>query len=210
MVSIVLTYISLEGVSSEFILRTHKAAIKYAGVILLTLTICAFYAIGYYGYVYGDARISALTYQMERGVFKGLYTAPVRGEALIHLEDEIQKVTDAQDFVLFMDQAPQAYLMTRAAHSTPTTIDILVYTRVYSGRFVEGFDFKSDFVLQEYFRVSGREPNKIIYIQNKEVLEHLSLWDDDFKFNKYVSENFTQVYANDAEHFAIIVFERIG
>jgi hypothetical protein len=185
-----------------------KTILVNTGVIALTVALCASYTAGYYGYVYMDGPVGTLTYRMDSGVFRGLYTLEERGKALIYLEDEIQKVTNEQDFVLFMDQFPAAYMMTRAAHSAPSTWDILLYAYAYQNLFVEGFDSNDDFLLQEYFRVSGRTPDKIIYVLDKERLEHLSLWNSDYRFTRYVTQNFVQTYANDAELFSIIVFER--
>jgi len=208
MLSILLTYYALENASIPFLSNASKMIAVHIGAIMLTAAFCTVYIVGYYGFVYRDQPIPKLTYRMERGVFKGLHTVPERGKALIHLEDEIRKATNAQDIVLFRDQAPPAWLMTEAGHSTPSTWDILQYTYTYANRFIEGYDPTADFLLHEYFRAFGRKPNKIIYIQDRERLEHLSLWDENHKFNQYVNENFTQIYANNAERFAIIVFER--
>jgi hypothetical protein len=63
-------------------------------------------------------------------------------------------------------------------------------------------------LLHECFKASGKSPSKIIYVQDKERLEHLSIWNENYRFNQYVKQNYKQTYANNAEQFAIIVFER--
>ena len=209
MISILLSYAALEKMNIPTLPENLIKVGSYIGLVLLTIAFCSTHIISYYKYVYRDNPVNTLTYRMERGVYRGLYTLEQRGKALIYLEDEIQKVTSQNDTVLFMDQAPQAYLMTHAMHNAPSTWNILQYTYVYNDRFVEGFDSRSDLPLQEYFRIAGREPDKIIYVQDKERLEQLSLWDDDYKFNQYVSKYYEQTYSNNADQFAIIVFVRI-
>ena len=207
-ISILLTYFALQNIHIPNLTNSQKSVVIYVCAITLTVVFCAPYTIGYYGYIYRDQPIPLLTYKMERGVYKGLYTDEERGRALIHLEDEIKNHTNEHDLVMFRDQAPQAYMMTQARHCTPSTWDMLFYVTAYNNRFIEGYDYTDDFLLQEYFRIAGKEPNKIIYVQDKERLEHLSLWDENYKFNKYIKSHYRQTYANNEDQFAIIVFEK--
>jgi len=206
-VSFALMYYSLMEITIPRI-EKYKPVIANACIIAMAVLVSIVYLKGYYGFVYRDAPIPELTYKMESGVYKGLYTVEERGKALVFLEREIQKVTGEQDKVLFKDQVPQAYLMTKARHCTPSTWDIQQYTYVYKNLLQDDYDSMDDSLLHEYFKSSGRIPSKIIYVQDKERLEHLSIWDENFRFNQYVEQNYRQTYANNADQFAIIVFER--
>ena len=207
-VCIALTYVALENTHMPLLGIAKKSIVIHVGSILLTAVICSACVLNFYIYVYRDAPVHSLSYKMESGVFKGLYTLEERGKALIYLEQEIQKVTDSNDLVLFRDQSPQAYLMTNAKHCAPSTWDSLQYSYGYNNLFDESYDSNNDFLLQEYFRAIGHEPDIIIYVQDNERLEHLSLWDNDFKFTQFVKQNYTQTYANNAEQFGIVVFVR--
>jgi len=211
-ISIILTYQTLKNTSFKVLRGVQKSIEEYAGVIVLTFVICASFISGYYLYVYRDAPVNEMTYKMESGVFKGLYTTQEHGSALIHLEKEIQKITQPQDMVLFMDQAPHAYMMTHAAHATPSTWDLLQNMYIYDviPRFIEGYDPNSGFIMHEYFRISGRVPNKIIFILDKERIDFISLWDEENKFTQYIKQNYVQTYSNNAKLFPVIMFEKVS
>lgn len=207
--SLILLYYALMDIPLPPPLAVRKSVISNICILFLTATFSVAYITGYYGYVYRDAPVSSLTYKMEKGVFRGLYTIEERGKSLIYLEDEIQKVTNENDRVMFRDQAPQAYLMTKAKPCAPSTWDSLQYSYYYNNLIEEGYDARDITLLLEYFKAAGKEPTKIIYILNKERLDYISLWDDDYPFTKYVKQNYQQIYTNDADQFAIIAFERI-
>ena len=210
MLCISLTYYVLESTYApdEFV-NVQMSVVKYAGVVALTSVFCLSYIIAHYSYVWNEAPISQLHYKMEKGVFKGLYTAEERGSAIIFLEDEIMRNTSPQDTVLFMDLFPAAYLMTQAEHCAPSTWDLLHYNVAYAGWFKDGFDYTDDSLLHRYFEAAGKIPSKIIYIYYREHPDRISLSDDNFKFNKYVEQHYAKVYTNDKEMYAIVIYERI-
>ena len=94
-VCIALTYIALENTHMPLLEGAKKATAIRASAMLLAAIICTAYIVNFYSYVYRDEPVRALTYKMESGVFKGLFTLEERGEALILLEHELQKATDA-------------------------------------------------------------------------------------------------------------------
>jgi hypothetical protein len=176
------------------------------------------------GFLYGKLRntpeglpASALTHTVESGFFKGIRSAPERGQAITFLESEIRRHTDENDRVLFLDLAPYAYMMTDAKHNTPTTWDIIGYFLAYPtrhadsmrrDRYVEGSDYANDRLLHEYFKTVGEYLTKIIFINDPEWIEQISLLDDNWPFNGYIAQHYTQTYANDAALYSITVFTR--
>lgn len=200
MLSILFTFFILERIPSLiFSSQAGKDARDYGLVILLTFLVAALHIAGYYGYVYRDAPVSELTYKMEKGVYKGIYTKEQRGKALIFLEEEIKRLTNEEDTVLFMNQAPEAYLMTKAEHCAPSTWDITLYS----------YNFTDDQLLHKYFKAAHKVPSKIIYIRDRERQAQLSLEQEDYPFNKYLKQNYKLVYANNEEHFQLILFEKL-
>ncbi|MCL1789753.1 MAG: hypothetical protein FWG40_00080 [Peptococcaceae bacterium] len=209
LVSFVLMYHALKDIPWPVCLSSlRKSIVPCLCVVILSGTVAIAFLTGYYSYVYRDAPLSELTYQMEKGVYKGLYTVEERGKAIIYLEEEIRNATTAQDTVLFMDQMPAAYLMTVSEFCAPSTWDILNYSYAVRGELDPGYDSMDDALLQAYFGVSGKEPTKIIYIHNNERLDHLSLDNDGYRFNQYVEEHYVKSYVNDEALFGLVVFEK--
>ena len=101
-----------------------------------------------------------------------------------------------QPDVLFMDLAPEAYLMTNAKHCAPSTWDMTLYA----------YGFNDDFLLQSYFDVSKQQPTKIIYVEMATYDETPSIEIDEYNFTKYVKANYHLTYSNSAELFQMAVY----
>ena len=147
--------------------------------VLCSLTFFAIFLLNYYGYVYRDNPISQLNYKVESGIYKGLYTTEGKGKGLEELEKTIRLETNHSEKILFMDNAPMAYLMTDATHCAPSTWEIQSYS----------YGFKDDKLLRKYFERTGCTPDKIIYIFTGRD-KVLSIDSENYKFNDYVNTNY--------------------
>lgn len=132
-----------------------------------------------YGYVYRDEQISDLTVKVESGIWKGLYTTENRALDVVKLEDYIRQITSKDDNILFMDWCPFGYLMSNGSACSPSTYDNLLYAH--------GTNLPQ--VMFDYFQEVEKTPDKIIYVDFGKV-EKLSIEDKEWKFNKFVEENY--------------------
>lgn len=123
---------------------------------------------------------SALKTRVENGVYAGIYTTNAKATAVQELETYIRTNTSKEEFVLFMDRVPMAYLMTEAHPCSPTSWDPQLYS--------EGNREKST-MLEDYFTVVGKIPDKVIYVDIGSN-EGLSIESDEYDFTQYVKSHY--------------------
>lgn len=169
----------------------NKALLLFIAGAFAVYTLSVQYAV-----VYRDDPISALTCQVERGVYKGLYTTPERAEALQELEDQLQARVSPGEAVLFADLMPMAYLMTDGLPCTPSTWDPCYYR----------YGFQDDDLYQSYFEKTGRVPDKIFFIQSEE--RPLSIDDPDNEFAAWVHTHYTLAETVGEGRFSFRLFIR--
>jgi len=201
MTCMMLNYYVLKDITFPLLPTVCKEKTQRACTLTLAIIICASFTFSYYAFVYHDQPINQLTYRMESGVYKGLYTEQNRGRGIIQLERVIREVTDESDYVYFRDYAQQAYLMTEANLLAPSSWDILEYSSNVS-RF-------SDSLIHSYFDTVGQIPTKIIYVLNREInVSHPSIENEGFLFNRFVEENYIRTFTKDMELFLVIMYEK--
>lgn len=147
--------------------------------ILLSLFISATQIKSNYTFFYREHGFKDLKYKVESGIYKGCYTTSSKAKSIQNLEIYLRKHVDKNDKILYRDSAPMAYLMTNAKFVTPCTWDITLYT----------YGFNTDFMLQQYFKLTNHYPTKIIYIASGRD-EQLSIDNEDYVFTKYVKQNY--------------------
>ena len=137
-----------------------------------------------YGEFYSDGQyvpVKNLTTRVDEGVYAGLYTTPEKAVLLQELESYIRANTSEEEYVLFMDRVPMAYLMTEAEPCSPTSWDPQLYS--------SGYREESN-MLQDYFETVDRVPDKIIYVQTSNT-RTISIEDDNYRFTQYVKQNYS-------------------
>lgn len=140
-----------------------------------------------------------LTTRIKEGVYSGIYTTEEKAAALQGLETYVRSNTNAGEYVLFMDRAPMAYLMTDAHSCSPTSWDPQLYS--------EGFKGDST-MLQDYFAVVNQTPDKVIYIQTSSD-KLTSIESDDYKFSQYVKHNYSLESEDTIENmYKVMVYSR--
>ena len=161
----------------------------------LGICFACFFLSSSYAYVYRDAPVSQLTYQVESGVYRGMYTLPERGKSVERLEQSIRSAVSPRDAVLFSDLFPMGYVMTDANPCTPSTWDPTYYR----------YGFQDMAILQAYFDETGRTPDKIIYV-NSEGRE-LSIDDPRSELAAFVREHYVCTQTVGEGLFSFRVFE---
>lgn len=129
----------------------------------------------------GYAPISVITTQIKEGIYAGIYTTEQKAAALPELETYIRLNTNAEEYVLFMDRAPMAYLMTDANACSPTSWDPVLYTEGYKGE---------PAMLWDYFAVVNQTPDKVIYIHTSSD-NPISIEQDNNKLSDYIKANYS-------------------
>lgn len=150
-----------------------------------------------YAYSYVEAPLPELDTPVTQGVYKGLRTTKERAEGLMALEAELRANTDAEEYVLFLDNVPMAYLMTDAMHCSPDAWDGANYSK----------GANSDRWYLTYFKETGKTPDKIIYIHTGRD-DHVSILEEGYKFNDFVHDGYIQEYENDTARFPLYIYSR--
>lgn len=144
-------------------------------IILLVFTL----NVSYYTYMYREENMNNLTYKVEKGIYKNLYTTPERGETVEQIELYLNSMLNSEDTVLFMETTPFAYLMSDAKAFSPSTWDLTKYSN----------GFNDDSLYQRYFNIKNGYPTYIVYI-NTGRDKVLSIDVDNYKFTKFVKNNY--------------------
>jgi len=189
-----------EELCEEFgIIKLRNSVSTYAGIGLSVLCIIVRVLFSFQ-YIYGESlkeNCFELSYKVEEGIYKGCYTTEQRGKSLIALERYIKDSIDSEDSVLFMEVVPMAYLMSDAKFCTPSTWDIMLYS----------YGFNDDTLMQEYFEIVSKIPDKIMYIDTGRD-EMLSIEKEDYQFNNFVNRNYVCVSEEKISDFRIILYNR--
>lgn len=147
----------------------------YTGVLIFTLIMIKHS----YTFVYRDEPVGSLTYQVESGIWKGCYTTEQRAQEVVSLENEIKRITNNTDNVLFMDWCSFAYLMTNGTMCSPSSLDPMFYS----------YGVNDPTIMYKYFTLNQTAPNKIIYIDYGRD-EHLSIHNNSWEFNLFIETNY--------------------
>ena len=178
---------------SEFIKKIRPSTL----ICIWACILIASALLGSFTSTYRDVTFNIADAQITKGVYKGIYTSEHNAAAILQLEASIQKLTNANDCILFRDAAPIGYLMTNASFCTPSTWDMTLYTN----------GFNDDSSLHAYFKLVDKMPNKIIYVNwGKDRVQ--SIDKEDYIFNNFVFENYRLAYEDNKALFPIKVFER--
>lgn len=145
------------------------------------------------------ATVSMLTTRVEEGVYAGIYTTPEKAATLQELERYIRANTQKEEYVLFMDRVPMAYLMTEATHCAPTSWDPQLYS--------EGYRKKSS-MLKDYFEKVKQTPDKIIYVKTSND-KGISIEASDYEFTQYVNQNYSLETETDIQNlYQVMIYTR--
>ncbi len=134
-----------------------------------------------YTNIYRDEKVPKLNTIVDKGIWKGCITTHSRAVAVVEVEDQINQLTNNNDYCLFLDWASFGYLMTKATACSPTTLDTFHYT----------YRVNNPKMLYNYFKKKGKIPNKIIYIDYGRD-NHVSLYEKDWVFNEFVYSFYRQ------------------
>lgn len=149
----------------------------------------------------GYVSVSTMTARVQDGVYAGLFTSEEKAAALPELERYLRANTKEDENVLFMDRVPMAYLMTDATPCSPTSWDPVLYT--------EG-KRENITMLEEYFALDGRMPDKIIYIQTEQDRQ-LSIDQEDYALSRYVAQNYSLEEENVIENlYRVLIYSKNG
>lgn len=130
--------------------------------------------------IYGEEEgITALTIRTGEGVYSGILTTEQKAKAVQELENYIRLNTNEDEYVLFLDKAPMAYLMSDAKPCAPTSWDAMLYNK----------KINDDTIMQKYFEVVHQTPDVIIYIQTYSEMP-TSIEQVDYRFSQYVRNNY--------------------
>lgn len=174
----------IPGITSLFIIYDanipdlQKNRKLYVFPIITTL-ILVFCQITGLRYVYRDAILPELTYKMNQGIFKGLYTTEQRGKATLEFEEYIRSITKENELIQFRDNVPVGYLFMRGKVCDVRTWDCMLYDNGQNNP-------KS---LYSYYERSGNIPDKIIYV-DLGTSDHLSIYEDSFLYNTFVKSHY--------------------
>ncbi len=130
-------------------------------------------------YVYRDDGLTNLTYKVEQGVFKGIYTTEQRGKNTMDLEKFIKSVTDGGDYVAFRDNVPVGYLFMNGKICDIRTWDCMQYS----------YGRNDPSALYAYYERARKIPDKIIYVDFGRD-KQLSVDDENFLYNIFLKEHY--------------------
>lgn len=176
--------------------RENASAPVLGGFSLLLSVLIALYGLSIsYHWVYRDSAIPELTYCVQSGTYRGIYTTPERGRAIENLEALIRERTGAGESVLFSDLFPMGYLMTDARICTPSSWDPTMYR----------YGFQDMNLFSLYFDLRKEIPDKILFVNSEG--RTLSVDDPDNLFAAFVRENYTCTLETGPGLFSVRVFE---
>lgn len=173
-----------------YIYDTLREQLGERGLYLATVYVCLFLVVTSkheMQTIYGEFTdsgqflpVKEINTQVKEGVYSGIYTTVEKAIALQELETYIRANTNMDEYVLFLDRAPMAYVMTEAQPCSSTSWDPQLYTAGFRG---------DTTMLQDYFATVNQTPDKVIYIQtSSDILP--SIEKDDYNFNEYINRNY--------------------
>lgn len=150
-----------------------------------------------YEFVYRDAEIKALDTKVSEGIYKGIYTTEERADTLVKMEEYLSEKVNKDEKVLFMETVPFAYLMTEGISWAPSTWDISLYT----------YGYNDDTLYQEYFKMKGDYPDKIIYINSgRDAIMSIDV--PDYKFTQFVNKQYTLISDEIVGTMRVVLYEK--
>lgn len=170
-----------------FYYKCIKAGVYIFSLILIVET---------FSHVYQEKPIKELTYRVESGIWKGMYTTEEKAKEIVELESIIKKMTKEEEKILFMDWASFGYLMSNGKACTPSALDNMSYL----------FKVNNSAIMYDYFKVVESIPDKIIYI-DFELTEKLSIEDENWKFNMFVDEYYNLTDNFETEMFKVLCYK---
>lgn len=146
------------------------------GILCTIMLLSVFRIWSVYSYIYRDDEISLLTYKVDSGIWKGLYTTELRASNVVGVEEYLKSITSDDDNVLCLDWVSFGYLMVAGKICSPTTLDASPYSY--------GVNTPNPYFM--YFDVVNRVPDKIIYIDyGRDKI--VSIDNPEWKFNEFVN-----------------------
>ena len=139
-----------------------------------------------YETVYRDYPFHMLTYQVPKGIYKGIYTTEQNAHDLIELEEYIKANTSPVEKIQFRDNTPAAYLMhTSGAVSDIRTWDCMQFT------YRHAFNTNNPQNMYKYYKRTNSIPDKIIYVDFGRDAR-LSIEEPGWKYNKFVNAYYSK------------------
>lgn len=181
-----------------------KYQVELVRIVATIITVVFIVSLGYadFHYVYGDDNFHDLTYRVESGVYKGLYTTEARSEDLPELEEYLNSIIGEDEAYAFRDLVPSAYLMVhKGTMCEMSTWEILQHAHHRN----------SPAPLFDYYRRRDMIPEKIIYIDFG-IDENLSIVESDYRYNDWVNAYYDLVEDIDLNDtfFRVMVYQYNG
>lgn len=181
--------------------ENKSKSIRFMATIMVAVIIVT---LGYvdFHYVYRDDNFRSLTYKVQTGVYKGIYTTKARANDLPELEEYLNSIVEDDETYAFRDNVPAAYLMMHKGLACEiSTWDILQHT----------YHRNSPAILFDYYRRRDMIPDKIIYVDYGRD-EKLSITEPDYKYNVWVNTYYDLVEDVDLNEtfFHILVYKYNG
>ena len=129
--------------------------------------------------VFRDDDLNELTYRVNQGVFKGIYTSERNAKDTVALEKYIKNITAENDYIAFRDNVPVGYLFMNGHICDIRTWDCMQYS----------YGSNDPSALYAYYERIGRIPDKIIYVDYGRD-KKLSIDNSDFSYNDFVNSNY--------------------
>lgn len=188
-------------VGTLIVLYENGSKIERVTAKVATALICAGILIADVFYVYRDDPLSTLHTRVPAGVYKGLISSEENAKCLPEMEEYLRSTISPDEYIMFRDCVPFAYLMFEAKCCDIKTWDPLDYSY---GKYPEAT------IVYQYFENKGHVPDEIIYIDfGRDVI--VSAEDEDWAFNDWLDEHY---YYDDEfwlnEKFRVLRFKQIG
>ncbi len=162
------------------------------GVICILLFFAFFKIWVIFDYIYRDDDISKLTYKVDEGIWKGLYTSEKKAACIVDTEKYLKSITKTDDYILCLDWVSFGYMMVNGKICSPTTLDACHYT----------YNVNTPNPYYMYFASSNRVPDKIIYIDyGRDKI--VSIDNPKWKFNEFVNSFYQEQHRYSNELFKI-------
>lgn len=161
----------------ELFKRENKI-FKFLGIVI---SVFIMFSLGYVNYkqIYRDDIIENLTYRIEDGVYKGIFTTKDRARDVVELEEYLEANIDNKEKVAFRDCVPIAYLMRYKNICDVRTWDIMQYS----------YNCNDPTVLFRYYKNKNEIPDVIVYIDfGRDEKLSIEKTSNEFQYNNFVNE----------------------
>lgn len=167
-------------------------------VICCSLSMCINNCI----YFFHEDTLPNLSYRVNSGVYKGIYTTKARAHDLPEMEEYLNKlIADGEPFA-FRDNVPGGYLMARKG---------VMCDRATWDRMQYSYGVNAPDNLYNYYQRKGKIPQKFIYVDFG-IDEQLSIEKDGYLFNEFVNSYYTKTadFAMNETFHRVMVYEYTG